>query len=71
MTKAPSKKQIERRVDAAMNKASGGLQIPLSKLNDMSKACISELENETSMSDDQLVQVCRLTMIGLGATVTP
>lgn len=63
-----SKRQIERRVDAAMNAASRGLQIPLSKLGDMWKATSYVLIGRPDQDDADLAGAARQVMIAMGAT---
>ena len=63
-----SKKQIERRVDVAMNAASRGLQIPLSRLGGMGKLATQAVEADNSLEGGALVEKCRAIMIQQGAT---
>ncbi len=62
------KSAFQTRVDNAMEKASAGLQIPLSKLVAMGKLCGQALGADPSMNNEALVAKCRAIMIQQGAT---
>lgn len=64
------KTKTERRVDAAMEKACYGLQVPLSKLVDMRKLCVQAADAEPGLEGDGLVAKCRAIMVQQGSTET-
>lgn len=63
-----SKKQIERRVDAAMSAACRGLQVPISALNTMGRLVREAVEADNSLEGQALVEKARAIMVQHGAT---
>ncbi len=64
-----ARNKIDRRVDAAMQKATIGLLVPISQLVAMGKLCRQALEGAPDMSPVDDIAKCRAIMIQQGAEV--
>lgn len=64
------KTKTERRVDAAMQQACYGLQVPISKMVAMRKLCVQAADAEPGLEGAELVAKCRAIMVQQGSTET-